>query len=77
MKKDFKIQQANTLPYENRPQLCTRDGPKDRDCPEILHPHWNYRKYISLENGLLFKDNRLIVAEAERNQIESLYCRHY
>ena len=49
-----------------------------KDCPEILHPYWTYRECISLENGLLFKDNRLIVPEAEREQIlELLHYGHY
>ena len=49
-----------------------------KDYPEILHPYWTYRKCISQENGLLFKDNRLIVPKAERDQIpELLHYRHY
>ena len=46
-----------------------------KDCPEILHPYWTYRVCISPETGLLFKDNRLIVPEAERDQILELM--HY
>ena len=45
---------------------------EQKDCPEILHPHQTYRECISLENGLLFKDNRLIVPKAEREQILGL-----
>ena len=48
---------------------CPRE---QKDSPEILHPHWTYREYISLENGLLFKDNRLIVSKEEREQILEL-----
>ena len=51
---------------------------EQKDCPEILHPYWTYRECISPENGLLFKDNRLIVPKAERNQIlELLHYGHY
>ena len=51
---------------------------EQKDCLEILHPYWTYRECISLENSLLFKDNRLIVPEAERDQIlELLHYGHY
>ena len=45
---------------------------EQKDYPEILHPYWTYRECISLENGLLFKDNRLIVPKAERDQMLGL-----
>ena len=46
--------------------------------PRDPHPYWNYRECISAENGLLFKDDRLIVPETERNQIlELLHYGHY
>ena len=56
-----------------------KEWPREqKDCPEILHYYWTYRECISLENSLLFKDNRLIVPEAEREQIlELLYYGHY
>ena len=51
---------------------------EQKDCPEILHPYWIFRECISLENGLLFKDDRLIIPEAERDQIlELLHYGHY
>ena len=51
---------------------------EQKDCQEILHPYWTYRECISLENSLLFKDNRLIVPKAERDQIlELLHYGHY
>ena len=51
---------------------------EQKDCPEFLHPYWTYRECISLENSLLFKDNRLIVPKAERDQIlELLQYGHY
>ena len=51
---------------------------EQKDYPEILHPYLTYRECISLENGLLFKDNRLIVPKAERDQIlELLHYGHY
>ena len=48
---------------------------EQKDCPEILQPYWTCRECISLENGFLFKDNRLIVPKAERDQILELL--HY
>ena len=48
---------------------------EQKSCPEIQHPYWNYRECISAENCLLFKDDRLIVPETERNQILELL--HY
>ena len=51
---------------------------EQKDCLEILHPYWNYIECISLENGLLFKDDGLIVPEAERCQVlELLHYGHY
>ena len=34
---------------------------EQKDCPEILNPYWTYRECKSLENSLLFKNNRIIV----------------
>ena len=53
--------------------------PKEqKDCPEILQQYWTYRECISMENGLLFKDDRLIVPEVERSHIlDLLHYGHY
>ena len=49
-----------------------------KDGLEILHPYWTNRECISLESSLLFRDNRLIVPEAEREEIlELLHYGHY
>ena len=51
---------------------------EQKDCLEILQHYWTYKECISMENGLLFKDDRLIVPEVERNYIlELLHYRHY
>ena len=51
---------------------------EQKDCPEILQQYWTYKECISMENGLLFKDNRLIVPEVERNFIlDLLHYAHY
>ena len=51
---------------------------EQKDCPEILQQYWTYKKCISMENGLLFKDDRLIVPEVERNYIlDLLHYGHY
>ena len=60
-------------------KIVHKGWPKEqKDCPEILRPYWTFRECISLENGLLFKDDRLIIPEAERDQIlELLHYGHY
>ena len=45
---------------------------EQKDCPEILQQYWTYKECISMENGLLFKDDRLIVPKVERNYILDL-----
>ena len=51
---------------------------EQKDCPEILQQYWTYKECISMENGLLFKDDRLIVPEVERNYIlDLLHYGHY
>ena len=71
MSKDITLQELAKTVHKGWPS-------ERKDCPEILHPYWNYRECISLENGLLFKDDRLIVPEAERCQIlELLHYGHY
>ena len=51
---------------------------EQKDCPDILKPYWTYRECISLENGLLFKDDRLIIPDTEKDQIlEQLHYGHY
>ena len=38
---------------------------KAKDCPSNLQEYWAYRGCISLVNGLLFKDYRLIIPQSE------------
>ena len=69
--RDITLQELAKIVHKGWPK-------KQKDCPEILHPYWTFRKCISLENGLLFKDDRLIIPEAERDQIlELLHYGHY
>ena len=77
--RSFRTQHAEILFYKS-----TKDGLENRKTAqrfyspkEILH-YWTYRECISLENGLLFKDNRLIVPKVESDQIlELLHYGHY
>ena len=46
--------------------------PEKRDeCPVQIRDYWNYREEISLDNGLLFKSQRVIVPKAMRSEILS------
>ena len=76
---EFQDSTSKDVTLQELAKIVHRGWPSERkDCPEILHLYWNYRECISLENGLLFKDNRLIVPEAERCQIlELLHYGHY
>ena len=76
---EFQDSTSKDTTLQELAKLVHKGWPKERkSCPEILHPYWNYRECISVENGLLFKDDRLIVPETERNQIlELLHYGHY
>ena len=76
---EFQDSTSKDITLQELAKTVHKGWPSERkDCPEILHPYWNYRECISLENGLLFKDDRLIVPEAERCQIlELLHYGHY
>ena len=60
-------------------KMVHKEWPREqKDCPNILKPYWTYRECISLENSLLFKDDRLIIPETEKDQIlEQLHHSHY
>ena len=45
-----------------------------KDCPEQLLDYWSFRKEISEEGGLLYKNQRLIVPHSER--LETLKVLH-
>ena len=46
--------------------------PEKRDeCPVQIRDYWNYREESSLDNGLLFKSQRVIVPKAMRSEILS------
>ena len=49
-------------------------------CSHSTHTlgYWMYTECISLENGLLFKDNRLIIPQSEcKDTLEPLHYGHY
>ena len=76
---EFQDSTSKDITLQELVKFVHKGWPRERkSCPEILHPYWNYRECISIENGLLFKDDRLIVPETERNQIlELLHYGHY
>ena len=49
---DPTLQLLTQYTHQGWPESC-------KDCPHELLGYWMYRECISLENGLLFKDNRL------------------
>ena len=57
--------------YEGRPQ-------SKKECPEQLLDFWNFRQEISEEDGLLYKNQRLIVPHSERLEtLKVLHLGHY
>ena len=76
---EFQDSTCRDITLQELAKIVHKGWPKEqKDCPEILHPYWTFRECISLENGLLFKDDRLIIPEAERDQIlELLHYGHY
>ena len=49
-----------------------------KDCPEQLLDFWSFRQEISEEDGLLYKNQRLIVPHSERLEtLKVLHLGHY
>ena len=49
-----------------------------KDCPEQLLDYWSFRQEISEEDGLLYKNQRLIVLHSERLEtLKILHLGHY
>ena len=49
-----------------------------KDCPKQLFEFWNFRQEISEENGILYKNHRLIVPHSERLEtLKVLHLGHY
>ena len=76
---EFQDSTCRDITLQELAKIVHKGWPKEqKDCPEIIHPYWTFRECISLENSLLFKDDRLIIPEAERDQIlELLHYGHY
>ena len=60
-------------------RLVHQGWPKDiKECTDYTKRYWCYRDSISLENGLLYKENRLIVPQSERaDTLELLHYGHF
>ena len=68
---DPTLQLLTQYTHQGWPESC-------KDCPHELLGYWTYRECISLENGLLFKDNRLIIPQSEcEDTLELLHYGHY
>ena len=76
---EFQHHTSNDITLQELAKQVHRGWPREqKDCPEILQPYWTYKECISIENGLLFKDDRLIVPEVERDYIlDLLHYGHY
>ena len=60
--KDQELQQLKTVVMDGWPQI------KDKT-PTETRPYWNYRDEISCYEGLMFKDNRIVVPHSLRPEI--------
>ena len=73
------------LATQSDPTLCSlaktvHEGwPQSRkDCPEQLLDFWSFRQEISEEDGLFYKNKRLIVSNSERLEtLKVLHLGHY
>ena len=73
------------LATQSDPTLCSlsktiHEGwPQSRkDCPKQLLEFWNFRQEISEENGILYKNHRLIVPHSKRLEtLKVLHLGHY
>ena len=70
------------LATQSGPTLCSltktiHEGwPQSRkDCPKQLLDFWSFRQEISEEDGLLYKNQRLIIPHSERLDSQSLASR--
>ena len=63
---------AQDLVLETVKTTVLTGWPEKRDeCPVQVRDYWNYREEISLHDGLLFKNQRVIVPKAMRSEILS------
>jgi transposase InsO family protein len=47
------------------------------DCPSALHPYWNFRDELAVENGILLKGPRLIVPkQSQADVLKQIHCGH-
>ena len=73
------------LATQSDPTLCILTKTVDegwpqskKDCPEQLLDFWSFRQEISEEDGLLYKNQRLIVPHSERLEtLKALHLGHY
>ena len=78
-------QQELRLATQSDPTLCSlsktiNEGwPQSRkDCSEQFLEFWNFRQEISEENGILYKNHRLIVPHSKRlDTLKVLHLGHY
>ena len=59
-------------------ETITKGWPETRsECPMTLHPYWNYRDELAVENGLLLKGIRIIIPrELQREVLDKIHCGH-
>ena len=77
--------QVLRLATQSDPTLCSltktvHEGwpQSKKDCPEHLLDFWSFRQRISEEDGLLYKNDRLIVSHSERLEtLKVLHLGHY
>ena len=73
------------LAMQSYPTLCSlsktihKGWPQSKkDCPEQLLEFWDFRQEISEENGILYKNHRLIVPHSKRLEtLKVLHMGHY
>lgn len=71
---DDKIAVLQYRKPRNKIQSCKllKGWPEERDAvPISIREYWNFREYLTLQNGILFKSERIIVPKALRPEIIS------
>ena len=54
-----------------------QEWPNVRSVPESIHPFWNYRDELAVEDGLIFKAHKLVIPSSQKHEfLKDLHVDH-